>query len=192
MKIPIFFASSNPHKVEEIKQSLIDYPLYLTHLNIKDLEIQAEKVEEIARDSALRASRKYKIPIIVEDTGLFIDALNGFPGPYASYVYNTLNTKGILKLLDGVFNRKATFRSAVAFCDLYEKTTCFMGECFGNISIKQRGEYGFGFDPIFEPNNGFDKTFAEMKLKEKITISHRSQAVKKFAEWYIKNHSVDL
>jgi len=180
----IFFATANKHKIEEVQYALKDYPLDFKHLDIKGFEIQSESVVTIAKNSALRAAVDHKISVIVEDTGLFIDALHGFPGPYAAYVYDTLGTRGVLTLL-GDDNRNATFRSAVAFCDPSGSTACFVGECFGRISTDARGSYGFGYDPIFEPYDGVGKTFAEMRLEEKSTISHRSQAMRKFADWYI-------
>ena len=189
-RVTVSFVTSNTHKVEEAKYVLRNYPLEVKHLNAKRLEIQAETVEEIAKYSALQAARDYKASIFVEDTGLFIDALNGFPGPYASYVYTTTDKNGILKLLEGVTYRKAVFRSAVAFCDIAEKVSCFTGECIGNISSETRGDYGFGFDPIFKPLNGAGKTFAEMRLDEKSAISHRFYALRKFADWYVKSINV--
>lgn len=189
-RVIINFATGNTHKVEEVKYALKDYPLEVKPLNIKGVEIQAETVEEIAKSSALQASRTNRIPVIVEDTGLFIESLMGFPGPYAAYVHETIGVEGVLKLLEGVADRKATFRSAVAFCDLTEDVVCFVGESLGEISAEARGDRGFGFDPVFEPHNGAGKTFAEMSLVEKSSISHRSRAVRKFAEWYVKRLNI--
>jgi XTP/dITP diphosphohydrolase len=182
----IFFATSNPHKVAEIRFVLRNYPLEIQHVNIKGVEIQTESVDAIAQHSALLAMRNRGIPVFVEDTGLFIDALKGFPGPYASHAYRTIGISGVLQLLVGETNRGATFRSAVAFCDLDETITCFLGECRGKISQKPRGTHGFGFDPIFEPDHGKGKTFGEMTRVEKSAISHRSHAVRHLADWYVK------
>lgn len=182
----IYFATGNRHKVEEVKYALKGYLLEVKQIDVKGSEIQAERVEEIAENSALRAANTSKLPVIVEDTGLFIDALNDFPGPYASYVHKTLGIEGILKLLKDVKNREATFRSAVAFSDS-RNTASFVGESLGIITAEARGEQGFGFDPIFEPCDGAGKTFAEMELEEKCAISHRARAVRKFADWYLKS-----
>ena len=129
----IYFATGNLHKVEEVKYVLKDYSLEVKPIDVKGVEIQAERVEEIAENSALRATSTSKHPIIVEDTGLFIAALNGFPGPYASYIHKTLGLEGTLKLLRGEKNREAVFRSAVAYSD--SKTTLsFTGESIGIIT----------------------------------------------------------
>jgi XTP/dITP diphosphohydrolase len=126
----------------------------------------------------------------VEDAGLFIDALDGFPGPYAAYVYKTIHNSGILKLMKNLPDRKAKFQSVIAYCD--EQTvcdpTCFEGEVKGEITPierKEQGKSGFGFDPIFQPD-GSKKTFAEMTIDEKNGCSHRAKAIRRFAEWYRK------
>lgn len=186
----LFFATNNAHKIEEVKYALTSYPLKVDQLNSKKLEIQAETVEEIAKYSALQAAKDCRVPLIVEDTGLLIDALNGFPGPYAAYIYATIGVRGILKLLESTSDRQAAFRSAVAFCDLTENVFCFTGESIGTISYEARGNYGFGFDPIFRPSDGDGRTFAEMKLEEKNTISHRCRALRKFADWYVKRINI--
>jgi XTP/dITP diphosphohydrolase len=120
----------------------------------------------------------------VEDAGLFIEALNGFPGPYSSYVYRSIETKGILKLMENVEKRDAHFQSVVAFSSPEESPRCFHGKANGKISMEVRGELGFGFDPIFEPSDDGNRTFAEMRMPEKNMRSHRAEALRKFAKWY--------
>jgi len=127
-----------------------------------------------------------KSPMIVEDAGLFINTLNGFPGPYSSYVYRTLGIDGTIKLINDKDDKKAEFRSIVAFGDSSIIKT-FQGVVRGMISIQPRGRSGFGFDPIFVPK-GSEKTFAEMSLEDKNRYSHRAIALKKFARWYVKYH----
>jgi XTP/dITP diphosphohydrolase len=133
--------------------------------------------------------KRYGLPVIVEDAGLFVDALNGFPGPYAAYVYKTIGNKGLLKLMQNVEKRRAQFWSAIAYCDSEAKAPLvFEGEAEGEITVNERvgnDKSGFGFDPIFQPD-GSAKAFAEMTLKEKNGFSHRAKTVRKFAEWYKK------
>jgi XTP/dITP diphosphohydrolase len=185
----VFFATGNIHKFNEALVVLAEYGLAAGMLRMKGTEIQSDSLKEIAATSAVGAFKKAHLPLIVEDAGLFLDALNGFPGPYAAYVYKTIENGGILKLMDGVQNRKATFRSAIAYCDTETgKTVCFEGETKGEITTRERMlsfESAFGFDPIFQPD-GSSRTFAEMTLKEKNGVSHRAQAIRKFAEWYKK------
>ncbi len=181
----IFFATGNLHKFSEARKILAEYEISVAMLKIKTLEIQADDIKEVAEASTLYIAREVNLPIIVEDAGLFVNALNGFPGPYSSYVYRKIGIEGILKLLEGVESRGAQFKSIVAFYDPNKKyLRCFEGIVEGVIARKPRGNSGFGFDPIFEPCERLGKTFGEMSLEEKNRFSHRAKALRKFAEWY--------
>jgi XTP/dITP diphosphohydrolase len=185
----VFFATGNINKFNEARAILGQYGVAVGMLKLKGDEIQSDSLKEIAEKSVQNAYKACRLPIFVEDAGLFIEALSGFPGPYAAYVYKTLHNSGILKLMDGEKNRKATFQSLIAFCS--EETPeplCFYGESVGEITPTERkevGKSGFGFDPIFQPA-GNTKTFAEMTIAEKNGYSHRANAIRKFAEWYTK------
>lgn len=181
----IFFATGNVNKFMEAKAVLSSYGIAVGMLRLKTLEIQSEDLEEIARVSVIEAFRRLGLPVIVEDAGLFVEALNGFPGPYSSYVYKTIGNIGLLKLMENMENRKAIFCSVVAYLsDEMESPICFKGEVKGEITTISRGAcMGFGFDPIFKPE-GSKKTFAEMSIQEKNCYSHRARALRKFAEWY--------
>jgi XTP/dITP diphosphohydrolase len=185
----VFFATGNIHKFDEARSILTGLDIAVGMLRVKDVEIQSDSLVEIAKSSAQEAFKRCCLPVIVEDAGLFIDALKGFPGPYAAYAYQTVGNKGLLKLLENVGNRKAVFRSAIAYCDSEaEAPVVFEGASEGEITVDERigsGKSGFGFDPIFKPS-GSDRTFAEMSLEEKNGFSHRAKAVRKFAEWYLK------
>jgi len=183
----IFFATNNVNKFNEARRILAEYNVAVGMLRVKSLEIQSESLENIARASVLDAFEKCYLPIIVEDAGLFIDALNGFPGPYAAYVYKTVGNQGLLRLMKNVKARSAYFESAVAhFSAELESPVCFHGEVIGEIADAERkgnNRSGFGFDPIFKPLNS-SKTFAEMTVAQKNEHSHRARALRKFAEWY--------
>ncbi len=183
----IFFATNNINKFNEAREMLNHYKIAVGMLRVKTIEIQSESLEEIAQTSALYAFEKCGLPIIVEDAGLFVDALNGFPGPYSSYVYKTIGNEGLLRLMNNVENRRAKFQSVVAyFSEELKSPVCFKGEVHGEITVKiHDGNSGFGFDPIFKPVNS-DKTFSEMPTSEKNKLSHRARALKSFAEWYTK------
>lgn len=182
-----FFATGNVHKYQEACNILSKSNLATAMLNLETTEIQADNIETIAKTSALEAARKSNLPVFVEDAGLFIKPLNGFPGPYSSYVYRTLHTRGVLKLMENVRRRDAYFQSAVAFCDpnRHFRVKCFRGKVDGWITREEQGKQGFGFDPIFIPRAGMGKTFAEMTLEEKNRYSHRAQALRRFATWYV-------
>ena len=176
----IYFVTSNRHKFEEI--SLIvreEAPWIRIDIanDVKKLEIQADSLEEIALYAAETILRSLDAPFIVEEAGLFIRRLGGFPGPYSSYVYRTIGCEGILKLMDGVEDRHAEFRSIIVLC-YGGLMKVFKGSVRGHISSKPRGSRGFGFDPIFVPE-GDTRTFAEMGISEKNRISHRAQATRR-------------
>jgi len=143
-------------------------------------EIQSESLEEVALHAARVAYATLRKPLVVDDSGLFIEALNGFPGPYSSYVYSKIGLWGILKLLEGLENRRACFKTALALI-MPPLERIYTGEVCGTIAVEPRGEHGFGFDPIFIPE-GYTKTYAEMTREEKNRISHRFKAYKKMVE----------
>jgi XTP/dITP diphosphohydrolase len=186
----IFFATDNIHKFNEAHEVLAEYKIAVGMLRAKALEIQSDNLEEIAKASVVDAFKRCNLPLIVEDSGLFADALNGFPGPYAAYVYKTIGNKGLLKLMENIENRKARFDSVIAYYSAELKSPIrFKGEALGEIiKDERRGkrESGFGFDPIFKPTNS-QKTFAEMTIVEKNKYSHRAKALRRFAEWYKKS-----
>lgn len=185
----IFFATGNVHKFNEARMILSGCNIAVGMLSVKSVEMQSDSLREIAQSSAREAFKQCGLPVIVEDAGLFIDALNGFPGPYAAYTYKTIGNRGLLKLMENVENRRAMFRSAIAYCDSEaEASAVFEGEAEGEVTVNERsgnGKSGFGFDPIFRPS-GSIKTFVEMTIEEKNGFSHRAMAFRRFAEWYKK------
>jgi len=183
----IFFATGNINKFKEAQKVLSKRGITVAMLRMKSSEIQSDSLEEIACTSAAEAFEECHLPIIVEDAGLFVDALKGFPGPYASYVYRTIGNEGLLRLMEKTGNRRASFRSVIAYCSTdTELPTFFGGEVIGEIVRGERkGRSGFGFDPIFKPEDSY-KTFAEMSISEKNGRSHRAKALRKFAAWYKK------
>jgi XTP/dITP diphosphohydrolase len=191
----VFFATNNIHKFNEARQVLAEYNIAAGMLRIKSLEIQSNSLEEIAKTSVIDAFEKCYLPIIVEDAGLFVETLNGFPGPYAAYVYKTVGNKGLLQIMREAENRNARFESAIAYhSSNLDVSMCFLGEAVGEITREERkgnSESGFGFDPIFKPADS-EKTFAEMTIAEKNRFSHRASALRKFAEWYKKPTIKDI
>ncbi len=179
-----YFVTSNIHKFQEARRVLSEYKIATAKLKVGAVEIQDDSLENIAEASVLDAVKNCGLPIFVEDAGLFIEALKGFPGPYSKYVYNTVGVKGILKLMKNIENRSAHFQSVIAFSSPGEQPICFRGKVEGKISLQERGTSGFGYDPIFMPTDGDGRTFAEMTSNEKNGYSHRAEALRKFAEWY--------
>lgn len=182
----ILLATGNVHKFIETRRILAEFGIASGMLRVGKVEIQSDSLEDIAKASAIDAFDVCHLPIIVEDAGLFVAALNGFPGPYAAYVYRTISNPGMLKLMEGVLDREAKFQSVIAYYDGKSDVVCFEGEALGRIAYDELWgtlKTGFGFDPIFQPV-GSKKTFAEMTFAEKNSCSHRGQAVRQFAKWF--------
>jgi XTP/dITP diphosphohydrolase len=175
--------TSSDHKFKEARKVLADYGVELKRLSIKRIEIQANDPITIAEYSLKMLD--IDIPLIIEDAGLYIDKYYGFPGPYSSYVLQTLNNNGILKLMENETDREARYISAIAYRDTNFFET-FKGEVRGRIAEKMRGTKGFGYDPIFVPEEGDGRTFGEMTEEEKAKISHRARAFRAFVKW-LKN-----
>jgi XTP/dITP diphosphohydrolase len=180
----IYFLTSNKHKIMEVEPIASRYGFEIEGYSGYKIEIQSMDLAEISEKAALIGYMLLKKPVLVEDAGLFIEALNGFPGPYSSYVYKTLGIKGILKLMKNTENRRAYFMSATTI--IYKP--CIItatGIVYGTLTHEPRGNKGFGFDPIFVPE-GSDKTFAEMDIEEKNKYSHRARSVDKAFNQLIK------
>ncbi len=178
------FVTSNPGKLEEAREYLAPLGIEVYQLKVDYPEIQADSLEEVAEYGVGWLAERIGGPFFLDDSGLFIPALNGFPGVYSAYVYRTLGINGILKLMRGIGDRRAYFKSVIAYWD--GDIHFFEGRVDGVIIEKPRGSGGFGFDPIFSPT-GFDLTFAEMTTVEKNRVSHRGRALRGFATWLKEN-----
>lgn len=176
--------TSNRCKAREIAEVLAEYGINTIRRNVETLEIQADDLTPIASEKARSVAAMVHAPYCVEEAGLFIEALSGFPGPYSSYVHKTLGFEGILKLMRDEENRRAFFLSvAVLISDAESKH--FVGRTVGKISTHARGAGGFGFDPIFITEGTGGRTFAELSLHEKNRLSHRGRAFRSLASFLI-------
>ncbi|TYT62483.1 XTP/dITP diphosphatase [Natrialba swarupiae] len=178
------FVTGNEGKVKEAREYLEGIEP-VEQVEYDYTEIQSDSLEEIAARGAREAYEggDEGEPVLVGDAGLFVDALDGFPGPYSAYVEETVGVERLWRLVREEENRRARFRTVLAFAD-GEQTETFEGSVAGTI-VAPRGEGGFGYDPIFEYNG---QTLAEMSTEEKNAISHRGRALSTFAEWYADQH----
>lgn len=176
----ILFLTSNPHKVEEAKSILKRYNITIVSSPQKGDEIQSDSIVEVAKICAQNAYSKIGKPLFVEDSGLFIDSLGGFPGVYSAFALDKIGCEGILRLLGQERQRSARFECAIAYADKNGVKT-FHAEVKGKISSRIFEGKGFGYDPIFIPD-GHNETFSKIfEVKEK--ISHRARALEQFAEY---------
>ncbi len=188
----ILIASNNKHKISEISKILDEYfPGQFEVLSPRELGIDLD-VEETADtlegNAELKARSFFKaahIPVIADDTGLEIDALNGKPGVFSARFAGEPpdDSKNRLKVLELMKNipeekRTARFRTVICYYD-NAKPVFIEGKCEGKIIDEERGNAGFGYDPIFVPQ-GYKKSFAEMQPAKKNAISHRAKAILNF------------
>ena len=179
----INFITGNKGKVHEATEKFKSLGFSIIQKDLGYPEIQTETLEEVAKYGVNHIQQKgITYPFILEDAGVFIDTLHGFPGVYSSYVFFTIGLEGILQLLKDAKNRSAVFRSVFAYAEPTGKPKLFIGECKGTISTEKIGKKGFGYDPIFIPE-GFEKTFAEMDTKDKNLISHRGKSLEKLYQF---------
>ncbi len=179
------FITSNVHKYDEALLIGEKYGINISHENLEYIESQNDSFSEIARFSLDNLKEEIQGDFFIEDAGLVIECLNGFPGPYSSFVYSTIGNQGILELMKNEKNRDAKFISTVGL--FYKnKEFLFVGECHGSIASEIKGEYGFGYDPIFIPDYK-NISFGELDMDEKSSLSHRSIAINKMIKFLKEN-----
>ncbi|MDO4394529.1 MAG: non-canonical purine NTP pyrophosphatase [Mycoplasmatota bacterium] len=153
----ITYVTGNWAKIDSARQILEPLGFTVDNIKMETIEIQADDVEDVAKYSASWACQKLNCPVLKNDSGLFVEALNGFPGVYTHYVDDTLGEDGLLKLLEGVENRKAYFKEVLAYCEPGKDPVTFIGITPGTIAKTKSGTYGWSWDFIFIPD-GQDKT----------------------------------
>lgn len=177
----ITYVTGNWAKILSARQMLEPLGFEVDNIKMDTIEIQANTVDEVAMFSAKETSEKLKCTVLKNDTGLFVDALNGFPGPYTHYVDETLGEDGLLKLLEGVENRKACFIEAFAYCEYGKEPVIFKSITKGTIAKEKSGNYGYSWDFIFIPE-GCDKTFANYPDEERFHMWN-TDAYEKIADY---------
>jgi XTP/dITP diphosphohydrolase len=187
----LVFASSNKNKIQEIQQ-LVPNTIQILSLEdvgcTEDIPETADTIEGNAILKANYVTEKYGYDCFADDTGLEVEALNGAPGVYSARYAGEQkdsndNMDKLLSELKEKSNRKANFKTVIVL-NLNGKQHQFTGIVNGKIIEEKIGTNGFGYDPIFVAD-GFDKTFAELNMEEKSTISHRGIAVKELIKHLI-------
>ena len=190
----LVFATHNPNKLKEIQQLVPSY-IELVSLDMigcnTDIPETATTLEGNARIKADFITNKYQLPCFADDTGLIVDSLNGEPGVYSARYAGAENDSNanmdkLLANLSDKQNRNAYFNTVIAL-NLNGKTHIFDGSIHGEIIETKKGDNGFGYDPIFQPN-GYEETFAQLPLSIKNKISHRALAFKKLITYLNSIH----
>ncbi|MGC8585472.1 MAG: XTP/dITP diphosphatase [Thermoplasmata archaeon] len=177
----IHLVTHNKHKFEEYRLLFKNENMEIEWVNTEYVEIQDDDVENVALFSLNALTGKIHEPFMLEDSGLYIKSLKGFPGPYSSYVNRTIGNEGIMDLMKNIRERQAVFVAVIGL-RMDGQNYLFRGVTEGKISNEIKGKKGFGFDPIFIPE-GSERTFSEMDIEEKNRYSHRMRAFKKLIEF---------
>ncbi|HCI80824.1 MAG TPA: non-canonical purine NTP pyrophosphatase [Ktedonobacter sp.] len=174
---PILFITGNKDKLREVN-ALIP--------NVQGVDMDLPEIQEIDAHKIIAAklaeAQKFHTgALIVEDTSLYLDAMNGLPGPLAKWFMKAVGVEGIYKLTEAFGSAKATARTIIGYADENGSIHFFEGSIRGML-VPPRGNDGFGWDPLFQPD-GYEKTFAEMTSEEKSRCSMRKIAVEKLREY---------
>jgi len=187
-RVTLVAATANAHKLDEIRAILGDaVELIPRPADLADVD---ETADTLVGNATLKADAIFAatdIASIADDTGLEVDALGGAPGVWSARYAGPLavdadNVAKLLAELDGVTDRRARFRTCAVLADT-DGHVVWDGVCEGTIATAPRGVTGFGYDPVFVPDEGDGRTFAEMTAAEKHAISHRGRAFRSVAEW---------
>lgn len=190
----IFIATRNKGKVNDFQKLFSNYEITVNSLldkevNLPEVEETGSTFEENAALKAETIASYLKTPVLADDSGLVVDALNGRPGVYSARYAgeeknDQANLQKVLKQLEGVpeEERTARFVCVLALARPNEKTIFKTGICEGKIAEEPRGVNGFGYDSVFYPE-GHNKTMAELTIEEKNQISHRHQALLQLDSW---------
>lgn len=171
--------TSNQGKLREFRSALLPLGHEVVHSSEDCDEIQADTLQEVVLSCLQQLKEKGLKDFVIDDSGLFVHALKGFPGVYSSYALRTIRLDGVLRLLDDEDDRSAHFECCIGASIGGEEFTV-TGRCDGALALLPSGNGGFGFDPLFVPS-GYAQTFAEISIGEKNRISHRGKAVQAFS-----------
>lgn len=165
----ITYVTGNWAKIKSAKQILEPLGIQIDNVKMQTTEIQADTVEEVAMHSAKEASEKLKCTVLKNDTGLYVEALGGFPGPYTHYADEKIGESGLLRLLENEGNRNACFIEAFAYCEYGKEPIVFKSVTKGKIAYEKSGTYGWSWDYIFIPD-GHEKTMANFPDEERFLL----------------------
>jgi len=185
----LVLATQNEHKIKEIKEilgSILEYRILSDYVAIQVKEAGRTLLEN-SLAKALYAHKVTGLPALADDSGLFIDALDGEPGIFSARYGNTDTQRisRVLEKLQGRNNRCASFRAVFVLVLDSRTHKEFVGICPGSITNEPQGTHGFGYDPIFVPD-GYNNTFAELGAETKNRISHRALALNKVKIYFSK------
>lgn len=164
--------TGNEEKIREFNLVLHGTGIKFEILKADKPELRSDDPCEIVKVAAKTFAEKLKKAVVVEDSGLFIEALKDFPGTCTKYVYERIGNSGILRLMTGVKKRRCRYKSAVGYCEHGKEPVCFLGVEEGKVAIASKGKGGWGQDPIFIPK-GKSKTYGEIRKPGGVNLFRR-------------------
>ena len=179
--------TGNEEKIKEFNLILQAASIRFEVLRAEKPELRSDDPCEIAKVAAKTFAERLRKAVVVEDSGLFIDALRDFPGTCTKYVYARIGNKGILQLMKGVKNRRCWYKSAVGYCKPGNEPVCFMGTEEGRVAEKEKGKNGWGNDPIFIPK-GKSRTYGEIRIPGDVN-EFRKKSIEKL-KWHLTGTKV--
>jgi len=188
--VKLLLATGNPGKARELAWVLQGYDIALETVAVDLPETRSDDVSEIARDKAREALLLVGRPLVVDDTGLFLEAYPGFPGALSKWVVSRIGMAGILRLLEGG-SHAAHFRTGVAYAEPGGRTQVFVGTAEGELRRVSGppAEPSLPYDPWFAPAGGDGRVYSEMDVEEKLLLSSRARAAHAFAAWWLSHRS---
>ncbi|MBI2143528.1 non-canonical purine NTP pyrophosphatase [Candidatus Woesearchaeota archaeon] len=169
--------TGNEEKIREFQLALKGSGIRFDVLRGEKPELRSDEPCEIVKVAAKTFAEKLGKPVVVEDSGLFIEALKGFPGTCTRYIHERIGNNGILKLMKGIKKRRCRYKSAVGYCEAGKEPICFLGTEEGKVAEKERGKGGWGQDPIFIPN-GSRMTYGETRKTGDVNKFRREAILK--------------
>ena len=190
----VVIATNNKSKVEELRRMLEPLGFQVRSLKEIGLSIEVEETGSTFEENALLKAQavydRVKCPVIADDSGICVDALGGAPGVYSARysgegpdgegATDEKNNQKLLAAMEGVTDRSAQFVCVIAYLDVDGQPHTFRGVCHGQIGFEERGDRGFGYDPLFMVG---DRSTAELSPEEKDAISHRGAAIRGLVAW---------
>ena len=183
----LIYLTTNPHKVQEANEFLVKkygFNLEIMKPSFEVLEIQAKTCGEVAKFSAKYGAEKLGVPVLKSDSGLYIEALGGLPGPYNAYFDKQIGTEKFLDMMKDIPNRQAKLEHCFAYCEPGQEPILFTGGSTGRISYESKGEKGRWHDKFYIPD-GEEKTLSELRaINHEYEAQFWGHALDDFAKWY--------
>ena len=187
MERKLYYATTNKHKAEEANESFekkYGFNIEIIDPDFEILEIQADDCKKVAAFSAKYAADKLNVPILKSDSGIYIEALGGLPGPYNHYFDKQIGVEKFLELFKNETNRKVRLEHCFAYCEPGEEPVVFSGGGTGTISYEARGTRGRWHDKFYIPD-GETKTLSELReIDYEKEATYWGDAKDQFAKWY--------